>query len=86
MYKTVYTEVEVDVDLSDFETDDLIEELESRGELPTTVGPYDSNELVQQIWYITNQQGDIKLPYEPGLLEWLHENYPYSNYRIVESK
>jgi hypothetical protein len=31
MYKTIYTEVEVDVDLTDFETDDLIEELESRG-------------------------------------------------------
>lgn len=31
MYKTIYTEVEVDVDLSEFETDDLIEELESRG-------------------------------------------------------
>lgn len=31
MYKTVYTEVEVDVDLSEFDTDDLIEELESRG-------------------------------------------------------
>lgn len=29
MYKTVYTEV--DVDMSDFDTDDLIEELESRG-------------------------------------------------------
>ncbi len=28
---TVYTEVEVDVDLNDFETDDLVEELESRG-------------------------------------------------------
>ena len=28
MYKTIYTEVEVDVDLSDFDTDDLIEELE----------------------------------------------------------
>jgi hypothetical protein len=28
---TVYTEVEVDVELSDFDTDDLIEELESRG-------------------------------------------------------
>ncbi len=27
----MYKEVEVDVDLSDFETDDLIEELESRG-------------------------------------------------------
>jgi hypothetical protein len=31
MYKTVYTEVEVDVELADFDTDDLIEELESRG-------------------------------------------------------
>jgi hypothetical protein len=31
MYKTIYTEVEVDVDLNDFDTDDLIEELESRG-------------------------------------------------------
>jgi hypothetical protein len=31
MYKTVYKEVEVDVDLGDFDTDDLIEELESRG-------------------------------------------------------
>ena len=31
MYKTVYTEVEVDIDLSDFDTDDLVEELENRG-------------------------------------------------------
>ena len=31
MYKTMYKEVEVDVDLSDFDTDDLLEELESRG-------------------------------------------------------
>jgi len=31
MHKSVYTEVEVDVDLSEFDTDDLIEELESRG-------------------------------------------------------
>lgn len=36
MYKTVYTEVEVDVDLKDFSDDDLIEEIESRGlQLPT---------------------------------------------------
>ena len=33
MYKTICKEVEVDVDLVDFETDDLIEELESRGYL-----------------------------------------------------
>ena len=31
MYKTIYTEVEVDVNLSEFDTDDLMEELESRG-------------------------------------------------------
>ena len=31
MNKTIYTEVEVDVDLADFNTSDLIEELESRG-------------------------------------------------------
>ena len=30
---TVYTEVEVDVDLNDFDTDDLVEELESRGKM-----------------------------------------------------
>jgi len=46
----VYKEVEVDVDLSDFETGDLIEELETRGELPTSSGPYESKELVEQIW------------------------------------
>ena len=54
MYKTVYKEVEVDIDLSDFETDDLIEELEERGELSsrTGSGPYDSKELVEQIWML----------------------------------
>ena len=51
MYKTVYTEVEVEVDLSDFETDDLIEELEERGQsMGNGAGPYDSKELVEQIW------------------------------------
>jgi hypothetical protein len=51
MYKTVYTEVEVDVDLSDFETDDLIEELEERGQsMSNGAGPYDSKELVEKIW------------------------------------
>ena len=49
MYKTIYTEVEVDVDLSDFETDDLREELESRGELSVEHGA-DATELLQAIW------------------------------------
>jgi len=38
MYKTIYTEVEVDVDLSEFDTEDLINELESRGTGVSDVG------------------------------------------------
>jgi hypothetical protein len=48
MYKTIYTEVEVDVDLSDFETDDLIEELESRGSGVTDQG--DGKEVLNAIY------------------------------------
>jgi hypothetical protein len=62
MYKTVYTEVEVDVDLSDFETNDLIEELEERGELPSRTGPYDSKELVEQIWMRRRNGQDYNYP------------------------
>jgi len=62
MYKTVYTEVEVDIDLSDFETDDLIEELEERGELPTTSNPYDNKELVEQIWMKRRNGQDYNYP------------------------
>ena len=46
---TVYTEVEVDVSLSDFETDDLLNELESRGSLPVEE-QIDAKDLVEQIW------------------------------------
>lgn len=49
MYKTVYTEVEVDVDLADFETEDLLDELESRGELPVD-SDYDAKDLLTAIW------------------------------------
>ena len=48
MYKTMYKEVEVDVDLGDFETDDLIEELESRGAGATDYG--DGKEILQAIY------------------------------------
>ena len=48
MYKTIYTEVEVDVDLSDFDTDDLIEELESRGAGTTDYG--DGKEILLSIY------------------------------------
>jgi hypothetical protein len=48
MYKTIYTEVEVDVNLSEFDTDDLIEELESRGAGTSEFG--DGKELLQTIY------------------------------------
>jgi len=48
MYKTIYTEVEVDVELSDFDTDDLIEELESRGAGGTDYG--DGKEVLEAIY------------------------------------
>lgn len=48
MYKTIYTEVEVDVNLSDFDTDDLIEELESRGAGTTDYG--DGKDILTAIY------------------------------------
>ena len=48
MYKTVYSEVEIDVDLGDFDTDDLIEELESRGSGVMEYG--DGKEILQTIY------------------------------------
>jgi hypothetical protein len=35
--------------------------------------------------YITNKFDSIRLPNEPGMLEWLRENYPNSEYYIVEA-
>jgi len=48
MYKTIYTEVEVDVDLSEFDTGDLLEELESRGSGVTDQG--DGREILTAIY------------------------------------
>ena len=46
VYRTVSTEVEVDVDLCDFDTDDLIDELENRGHMADT----NSKEIVESIY------------------------------------
>ena len=46
VYRTVCTEVEVEVDLRDFETEDLIDELENRGHMPDI----DSKEIVEAIY------------------------------------
>jgi hypothetical protein len=52
-YKTVYKEVDVEVDMSDFDTDELIEELKSRGQDYNTRG-VDADEmrlLLESIWH-----------------------------------
>jgi len=67
MYKTIYTEVEVDVDLSDFETDDLIEELESRGAGATDYG--DGKEILETLWLKRRQGRDYQTELEQ--LIWL---------------
>ena len=47
-YKTITTEVEVDVDLSDFDTEDLLEELKNRGSgIPLT---FDDTETLTKVW------------------------------------
>jgi len=46
-YKTVYKEVEVDVELADFDTEDLIEELESRAE---PIFNKECTQLIEKIW------------------------------------
>lgn len=50
MYKTV----EVDVDLSDFDTEDLIEELELRGKQLVV------NNLIEKIWILRREGRDYQ--------------------------
>ena len=54
---TVYTEVEVDVDLVDFDTDDLLDELENRGALPPEAN-INAKELVEKMYYLHRQGRD----------------------------
>lgn len=60
-YKTIYTEVEVEVDITEFDTEDLIEELEERGQyLGNSTSTYDSKELVEQIWMLRRNGRDYQ--------------------------
>lgn len=49
MYRTVYKEVEVDIELDDFDDDDLIDELERRGR-GFEIDSQTPTELVTKIW------------------------------------
>jgi hypothetical protein len=55
MYKTIYTEVEVDVDLSEFDTDDLLEELDSRGESLGKTFSGSMAEALEKIWILRRE-------------------------------
>jgi len=50
MYKTIYTEVEVD--LAEFDTEDLVKELESRGHEYNTenINVEEMREVLKRIW------------------------------------
>jgi hypothetical protein len=68
---TVYTEVEVDVDLEDFEDDDLIDELERRGLDYNTNGVDgdDMRALLEQIW-IKRRNGNLDYQRDLDALIW----------------
>jgi hypothetical protein len=51
---TAYIETEVDVDLDDFDTDDLLDELERRGELPVE-GNHNAQDILTRIYYLRRQ-------------------------------
>lgn len=49
-YKTIYTEVEVEVDLDEFDDDDIIEEMERR-KLSVVASPDEARRLLEDIYY-----------------------------------
>jgi hypothetical protein len=65
-YKTIYTEVEVDVDLSEFSDEDLLDELAQRDLIPDSHG--DGNELIDKIFQLRR----LGKNYEKELDEYLY--------------
>lgn len=68
-YKTIYTEVEVDVDLADFDTDDLLDELASRSSLPMEED-FHGKEILEVI-YLKRRMGRNDYEKELDQLIWL---------------
>lgn len=64
---TVYQEVEVEIDLDDFDTDDLIEELERRGSGVMDYG--DGKEILEVIYQKRRMGKDYQM--ELDKLIWL---------------
>jgi len=62
-----YITTEIDVDLSDFDTQDLIDELESRGEMPGFNA--DTDEMLNQIYELRRLGKD----YDSVLDQYLYQ-------------
>lgn len=62
---TISTTIDVDVDLDQFNTDDLIDELESRGEVFQT----ESTSILEEIYHLRRQN----LDYQHKLDELIYE-------------
>lgn len=56
---TVYKEVEVDVDLDDFDDEDLIDEMDRRG-LGAEVADSTATEIIEAIWLKRRQGQDFQ--------------------------
>jgi hypothetical protein len=66
-YKTIYTEVEVEVDISEFDDDDLVEELEDRNIGIMIQG--DNQNLLNTIWLKRRTGQD----YQPELDQLIYQ-------------
>ena len=65
VYRTVYSEVEVDVDMSDFSDEDILEEVEIRG---LNIDGTNNNELINNIFQLRS----LGKPFERELDEYLY--------------
>ena len=65
---TVYKEVEVDVDLEDFDDEDLIDEMDRRG-LGAEINATTASELINAIWHKRRMKQD----YESELDQLLYQ-------------
>jgi hypothetical protein len=65
VYRTVYTEVEVDVDMSDFSDADILEEVEIRG---LNIDGTNNDELINKIFQLRR----LGKPFEQELAEYLY--------------
>lgn len=66
-YKTIYTEVDVDIDMNEFTDEELMDELAERGLISESYG--NSDDLIDKIYHLRRQGR----PYEKELDAYLYK-------------